>query len=33
MVWTAEISGEDKVDVQQIGQESPIGNILEVESL
>ena len=33
MLWTAGKSEEDKVDIQQIGQESPIGNILEIESL
>jgi phosphoribosyl 1,2-cyclic phosphodiesterase len=33
MVWTSGKSGEDKVDIQQIGQEFPIGNILEIESL
>jgi phosphoribosyl 1,2-cyclic phosphodiesterase len=33
MVWTAGKSGEDKVDIQLVGQESPIGNILEIESL
>ena len=33
MVWTAGKCGEEKVDFQQISQESPISNILEIESL
>jgi hypothetical protein len=33
MLWTTEKSGDDKGDVQQFGQEYPIGNILEIESL
>jgi hypothetical protein len=33
MLWTAEKSGDDKGDIQQFGQESSIGNILEIESL
>jgi mRNA degradation ribonuclease J1/J2 len=32
MLWTAEKS-EDKGDVQQLGRESPVGNMLEIESL
>lgn len=33
MLWTAEKSGDDKGDAQQFDKESPIGNILEIESL
>jgi hypothetical protein len=33
MVWTTGTSGGDKEDIQQLGQESPISNIFEIESL